>query len=100
MFSILSDDSLPSFTSSVEEALPTLNPAVEDALLEFLRVEVSEYIISLHGTKCELCPFRVVSSFKYLKKHLKKLTSSKEAHPNVPLYELTLIISAPRPLFP
>ena len=71
MFSILSDDSLPSFTSSVEEALPTLNPAVEDALLEFLRVEVSEYIISLHGTKCELCPFRVVSGFKYLKKHLK-----------------------------
>ena len=48
MFFSLSNDSLPSFTSSAEEALPTLNPAVEDALLEFLRVEVSEYIISLH----------------------------------------------------
>ena len=37
MFSILSDDSLPSLTTSVEEALPTLNPAVEDVLLEVLR---------------------------------------------------------------
>ena len=49
MFCILSDDSLPSLSLTVEETLPTLNPAVEDALLEFLRVEVSEYSISLHG---------------------------------------------------
>ena len=74
MFSILSDDSLPSLTSTVEETVPTLNPAVEDALLEFLRVEVSEYSISLHGTKCDLCPFRVLSSFQYLKEHSNEKT--------------------------
>ena len=53
------------------DSFPTLNPAVEDALRKCLLAEVAEYTSALQGTKCKLCPFRVLSSLRYLKKHLK-----------------------------
>ena len=53
------------------DSFPTLNPAVEDALRESLRAEVEEYTSTLQGTKRKLCPFRVLSCLRYLKKHLK-----------------------------
>ena len=53
------------------DSFPKLNPAVEDTLRECLRAEVAEYTSTLQGIKCKLCPFRVLSSLRYLKKHLK-----------------------------
>ena len=47
-----------------------LNPNVEKTLMQLLKNEVDEYSNSLQGTKCLLCPFRILSSLRYLKKHV------------------------------
>ena len=56
------------------DSFPTLNPAMEDALKECLRAEFAEYTSTLQGTKCNLCPIRVLWSlhFKHhcIKKHV------------------------------
>ena len=50
--------------------MPMLNPNVEETLMQMLKNEVVEYSNSVKGTKCLLCPFRVLSSLRYLRKHL------------------------------
>ena len=51
-------------------SMPMLNPNVEKTLMQLLKNEVDEYSNSLQGTKCLLCPFRILSSLHYLKKHV------------------------------
>ena len=51
--------------------IPNPNPNVEDRLLKTLAREVDIYSKNFRGTKCLLCPFRMLSRPSYLLKHLK-----------------------------
>ena len=51
--------------------IPETNSNVEDRLLKTLAREVEIYSNNLTGTKCFLCPFRVLSRFSSLRNHLK-----------------------------
>lgn len=52
------------------ELIPSLSPNVEDQLLRCLGKEVEIYSKKISGTKCFLCPFRVLSRSFYLRRHL------------------------------
>ena len=51
--------------------IPETNSNVEDRLSKTLAREVEIYSNNLTGTKCFLCPFRVLSRFSSLRNHLK-----------------------------
>ena len=52
------------------DLIPDLSPNVEDELLRCLAREVEIYSKNITGTKCLLCPFRVLSRSIYLQRHL------------------------------
>ena len=52
------------------DLLPGLRPNVEDQLLRCLAREVEIYSKDFKGTRCFLCPFRVLSRSSYLRRHL------------------------------
>ena len=52
------------------DLIPNLSPNVEDDLLRCLAREVEIYSTNISGTKCLLCPFRVLSRSFYLRRHL------------------------------
>ena len=55
---------------NIGELIPEISPNVEDKLIICLAKEVQLYTKSMKGTKCLLCPFRVLSRFSYLRRHL------------------------------
>ena len=52
------------------DRIPNLIPNVEGILLRCLAIEVVIYSKNITGTKCILCPFRVLSRSFYLRRHL------------------------------
>ena len=54
----------------IGELIPEVSPNVESKLIICLAKEVKLYTRSIKGTKCKLCPFRVLSRFSYLRRHL------------------------------
>ena len=54
----------------IGDLLPVLEPNVEDQLLRYLASEVEIYSKNISGTRCLLCPFRVLSRTFYLRRHL------------------------------
>ena len=62
---------MANFVKKVGLLIPESNPNVEDRLSKTLAREVEIYSNNLTGTKCSLCPFRVLSRFSSLRNHLK-----------------------------
>ena len=54
----------------IGDLLPDLRSNVEDQLLRCLAREVEIYSRNFKGTRCFLCPFRVLSRSSYLRRHL------------------------------
>ena len=55
---------------NIGELIPEVSPNVEGKIIISLAKEVKLYTKSIKGTKCKLCPFRVLSRFSYLRRHL------------------------------
>ena len=51
-------------------SLTPLTVNVEEDLMRCLSMEVATYAKALQGSKCRLCPFRSLSSLRYLRAHL------------------------------
>ena len=51
---------------NIGELIPEVSPNVEGKIIISLAKEVKLYTKSIKGTKCKLCPFRVLSRFSYL----------------------------------
>ena len=55
---------------NIGELIPEVSPNLEGKIIICLAKEVKLYTKSIKGTKCKLCPFRVLSRFSYLRRHL------------------------------